>query len=365
MVNQFSWSNPNYFYIDITPPSVDTVRANYLTSKDLIIVVRFKEDFYLDLNNEPKIILTHPDTPDFDGDGINDSLIVVRQSYTGDEWTGSITLPDEYYGKAISLSVSGAIDERGNLMEEQVIYKSPQSIISQSGGTSISLDGNAFVLIPQNALNADISMNIKLSEKIAVLNDSTSLLGYLYDINPADLNIEKPAIIRMKLNDDSVSSAGSFPFISRVDENGMLDPIGGSIVTISGNRYIQTQTYDMGTFGIFSSANPVFSDTSFVDVIECQPRIFTPRGNLFEFNKTNILYHINNGQNANVKVRIFNLAGRLKRILSHDNPVGEGNQNIVWDGRDGDGTVVPSGLYIVTLEKDEEIFRTTVGVLNR
>ena len=55
-----------------------------------------------------------------------------------------------------------------------------------------------------------------------------------------------------------------------------------------------------------------------------------------------------------MKVRIFNLAGRLKRILSHDNPVGEGNQNIVWDGRDGDGKVVPSGLYIVTLEKDEE-----------
>ena len=92
---------------------------------------------------------------------------------------------------------------------------------------------------------------------------------------------------------------------------------------------------------------------------------FTPSGNLFEFNKTNILYNINNGQNADVKVRIFNLAGRLKRVLSHENPVGEGNQNIVWDGRDGDGSVVPSGLYIVTLEKNKEIFRTTVGVLNR
>ena len=169
----------------------------------------------------------------------------------------------------------------------------------------------------------------------------------------------------MKLNDDSVSSVGSFPFISRVDEYGMLDPIGGSVVTISGNRYIQTQTFDMGTFGIFTSASPVFSDTSFVDVIECQPRIFTPSGNLFEFNKTNILYNINTGQNADVKVRIFNLAGRLKRVLSHENPVGEGNQNIVWDGRDGDGSVVPSGLYIVTLEKNKEIFRTTVGVLNR
>ena len=64
---------------------VKAIEPSIIANKDLIIVVRFKEDFYLDLNNEPKIILTHPDTPDFNGDGINDSLIVVRQSYTGDE----------------------------------------------------------------------------------------------------------------------------------------------------------------------------------------------------------------------------------------------------------------------------------------
>jgi len=35
------------------------------------------------------------------------------------------------------------------------------------------------------------------------------------------------------------------------------------------------------------------------------------------------------------------------------------------DGKDNDGTVVPSGLYIVTLESSASTLRTTVGVLNR
>jgi len=36
-----------------------------------------------------------------------------------------------------------------------------------------------------------------------------------------------------------------------------------------------------------------------------------------------------------------------------------------WDGTDSNGNIVPSGLYIVTLEKEDGILRTTVGVLNR
>ena len=66
-----------------------------------------------------------------------------------------------------------------------------------------------------------------------------------------------------------------------------------------------------------------------------------------------------------VKVRIFNIAGRLKRILTQENKSGSGNQLIVWDGKDHDGSVVPSGMYIVTLEREDKILRTTVGVLNR
>ena len=66
-----------------------------------------------------------------------------------------------------------------------------------------------------------------------------------------------------------------------------------------------------------------------------------------------------------VTARIFNLSGRLKRTLRPEFPSQSGHQVMNWDGKDSNGDIVPSGLYIVTLEKEDKILRTTVGVLNR
>ena len=359
------WSTKNYFYIDITPPVIDTIRTNYLSDKNLIIVVKFKEDFYLDLSIDPVVTLFHPETSDWDQDEINDSLLVVKQSYTGDEWTGSVTLPQAYSGKAILLKVAGTTDQRANMMESELVYKTPESIISQSGGTAISEDGNVFVLLPQGALSVDVSLSIMISDDRPSVNDTVSIISEIYDIEPHDVRITKPAIIRMMIP-EQISENDFSNYIGNLDQDGNVIPLGGSKISIKDKQYLQVQTNKMGSYGIFSSANPVFSDSSFANKLECQPRIFTPSGNLFEFNKTNILYNIESNGNQDVKVRIFNVAGRLKRILTQDNPSGKGNQLIVWDGKDYDGSVVPSGLYIVTLEKNNDtVLRTTVGVLNR
>ena len=358
------WSAKNYFYIDITPPEIDTIRTSYLTDKDLIIVVKFKEDFYLDLSIDPIITLFHPENSDIDLDGINDSLLVVKQSYTGDEWTGSVTLPENYSGRAVLLRVTNTTDQRNNMMSPELVYKTPASIISQSGGTSISEDGNVFVLLPQGALSADVSLSIMKSDLALPLNDSIDVVSEIYNIEPNDVVLNKPAIIRMMIPEE-LSDSDLSTYIGSIDKEGNLSPIGGSEITISDKQYMQVQTFQMGSYGIFSSSNPTFADSSFSDKLECQPRIFTPSGNLFEFNKTNILYSIENDVDQDVKVRIFNIAGRLKRILTQENKSGSGNQLIVWDGKDHDGSVVPSGMYIVTLEREDKILRTTVGVLNR
>jgi len=105
------------------------------------------------------------------------------------------------------------------------------------------------------------------------------------------------------------------------------------------------------------------SDSIDVETIVCQPRIFSPKGSgsVFEFTETNILYSLERSEE--VTARIFNLSGRLKRVL--DQAAGPGHQVMNWDGKDSNGKIVPSGLYIVTLEKEDTILRTTVGVLNR
>ena len=64
-----------------------------------------------------------------------------------------------------------------------------------------------------------------------------------------------------------------------------------------------------------------------------------------------------------VTARIFNLSGRLKRVLKPEHTQQIGNQMLNWDGKDENGKIVPSGLYIITLEKEDIVLRTTVEFL--
>ena len=107
------------------------------------------------------------------------------------------------------------------------------------------------------------------------------------------------------------------------------------------------------------------SDSLDIEKVVCQPRIFSPggTGSVFEFTQTNILYDLDEVED--VTARIFNLSGRLKRTIKPEIANQAGHQVMNWDGKDTNGDVVPSGLYIVTLEKGDSILRTTVGVLNR
>ena len=47
------WSNTDYFYIDVTAPAIDTIRSNYVTNDQIILVIKFKEDFIWTLIKSP------------------------------------------------------------------------------------------------------------------------------------------------------------------------------------------------------------------------------------------------------------------------------------------------------------------------
>ena len=403
-----NWSNTEYFYIDVTAPAIDTIRANYVSDDQIILIVKFKEDFYLDLNSDPTVLVTHPDTPDLDDDGVYDSLSVEKQSFNGDEWTGVLTLPDNYSGKAIQVHVSGVQDDRQNKMTTTSVFKTPESIISQYGGTAISEDGNVSVLLPQNAVSGDVSLSIMgwnwFPDTTLSLVDPddferrTYLVSDIYDIKPFDVSLNKPGILRIAYSDsicsiisngyqyydmnkntcDSlggnwifIADSGLVPFIGIEDKtipDGVMpiQRLGGSEITINNNPYLQIQIDALGTYGVFISQDSLLSSDSLdIEKVVCQPRIFSPggSGSVFEFTQTNILYDLDEAED--VTARIFNISGRLKRTIKPEIANQAGHQVMNWDGKDKNGDVVPSGLYIVTLEKGDSILRTTVGVLNR
>ena len=404
-----NWSNSEYFYIDVTAPTIDTIRANYVSSDQIILVVKFKEDFYLDINKEPTVLVTHPYYPDLGEEGTeDDSLKVEKQSFNGDEWTGVLILPNDYSGKAIQIHVYGAQDERKNRMSPASVFKTPESIISQYGGTAISEDGKVSILLPQNAVTGDVSISITgqnippdSSSYIYEVNRGiTYLISDLYDVKPFEQSLNKPGILRIGFPDSTcliteslnqyfninckdesacaelngewiaMPDSGMTPFIGMIDTSitGLLPVLkmGGSQISINGDPFMQVQIDTFGTYGAFVTMDTtLMSDSLDVETIVCQPRIFSPggSGSVFEFTETNIIYSLERSEE--VTARIFNLSGRLKRTIKPEFISEPGHQVMNWDGKDSNGDIVPSGLYIVTLEKEDTILRTTVGVLNR
>ena len=387
------WSNTDYFYIDVTAPTIDTIRSNYVTNDQIILVIKFKEDFYLDLNKEPTVIVTHPFDSDLGNPGTeDDSLLVTKQSFNGDEWTGVLLLPDYFSGKAIEVHVYGAQDGRENKMVRSSVFKTPESIISQYGGTAISEDGQVNVLLPQNAVTGDISVSIKGqgvppdTSSFLVNGGITYLISDLYDIKPFGRSLNKPGILRMGFPDSTcliteqlnqyfnidclnkmscddlegewiaISDFEQAPFVGLIDTTiKELLPVlklGGSQVSISRNSFMQVQIDTFGTYGVFVTLdNTLLVDSLDLEKVVCQPRIFSPggTGDLFEFTETNIMYSLE--YEEDVTARIFNLSGRLKRVLKPEHTQQIGNQMLNWDGKDENGKIVPSGLYIITLEK--------------
>ena len=50
-----------------------------------------------------------------------------------------------------------------------------------------------------------------------------------------------------------------------------------------------------------------------------------------------------------VSLQVYNIRGQLVRSLFQDRPMHWGRHTVVWDGRDGRGIGMPSGMYVYQL----------------
>ena len=97
------------------------------------------------------------------------------------------------------------------------------------------------------------------------------------------------------------------------------------------------------------------------DSLTCQPRVFSPKGNAFSTHTT-ISFTLD--QPANVTIKVYNVAGQLVEWLAQQRTFGSGKQAIPWAGRDSDGEIVASGLYIVTVTVGDQTQDKVVNVWN-
>jgi hypothetical protein len=63
--------------------------------------------------------------------------------------------------------------------------------------------------------------------------------------------------------------------------------------------------------------------------------------------------HFDSPGTSSVSVRIFDVAGREVRALVEGTEWNVGSHRVIWDGRDGAGRELPSGVYFLRLEAGE------------
>ena len=117
----------------------------------------------------------------------------------------------------------------------------------------------------------------------------------------------------------------------------------------------------MYTLGEMDKIQALDSANLKLNSLICQPRISSPKGNSFSTHTT-ISFTLD--QLANVTIKVYKVAGQLVEWLARQQTFGSGKQVIRWDGRDSDGEVVATGLYIVTVTVGAQRQDKVVNVWN-
>ena len=99
--------------------------------------------------------------------------------------------------------------------------------------------------------------------------------------------------------------------------------------------------------------------SSEIDLVYVRPSIITPNGDgLYDFVK---LQFNNPYDKIDITAKIFDIRGALVRNLSV--VYTPGFAEIFWDGRDENGNIVQSGIYIYQIESGKETINGTIMVV--
>jgi ligand-binding sensor domain-containing protein len=268
-------------------------------------------------------------------------------------------------------------DSFGHKVTDQItvnVVTAKETIDRQKGGIIADSSGKVSLYVPPNATTGDVEYTIAplLEEqfpKPSELNIKLTLTAY--EFQPEYITLKKPVTLLFRYDSEMLSPSPPHPLSSSPQSEDALALFwwdeasgrwrykGGAVdksaktVTIAAER--------LGRYALSEIAKPAKIETA-LQSLNCQPRIFSPRGDLYP---PNTLISFGLKTDSPITLKIYNTTGRLERILVQNKHFRRGENAALWDGKDDDGKVVTSGIYIVILEMEKELQTKTVGVLNR
>ena len=251
-------------------------------------------------------------------------------------------------------------DRAGHRTQDEVLVHLSSSLGQSSGGVVQSQDRRAKIVFPPNSLPDRTVVTINpvpdtRSEGLDGIDEGrgTPTLSLIYEFAPTDLRLHdlKPATIEFAI--DILPNPSELTIVRL--NSGRWERIGGTIDSQSGR--ISTAILKLGRYAVATSPRED-SDGVIISNLTCQPRLFYPnRGE-----STDISFRL--PRSTDVTIKIYNAAGRLRRVLKNSEHLYAGTNVLRWDGRDDDGQLVVSNFYIVTVEGEGKLGTKTVVVKN-
>ena len=345
------------FTVDISPP---TTIINYPTDQEIIngkihiigtacdtsLTGEFKkywveykevgsyEDNWTIINDT----LSHP--------VINDTLIV---------W--DCTLYGSYY---LRLSAEDFKGLKNDYTVQVHIVETLKEVSKDKGSFLQCSQNHAQLFISPWALKKDTEIYfspVNPSQIPASQNDRITFSTVAYFIGPDTVQLQKPATLTCYYSDSDIAALDESKLALIHNDN--LELVGG-FIDAEENK-ISTTIKKFGTYILVENDSTKLEPLAIFD-LDCQPRIFSPKGTGIH-TTTNISFNLTN--DSEVSIKIYNLAGRLVRMLLENELMRADNKSIEWDGRDYNGNICPSDLYIVTIESAKTVTTKTVMILDK
>lgn len=279
-------------------------------------------------------------------------------------------LGDKQYEVTATASIS---DDVGNLLgaDFRWSFTTATQLSSNDGGRLQSASGDVILYIPPKSVGEGQEIGLETIDSDSIIvstrrfvtkkNQSINFVGPAFRFSPetTDLDPNKPGTLTMKYGVLTSSITESQLAIFREDTPGIWARIGGTINTSA--QTVTTTVTKLGVYALFEDPSAPTSGVALAS-FRAQPRVFSPKGNRFNTSETAISFVL--GQSFPVSVEVYNLAGRLERVVCSNKTMGPGNMVEMWDGKNNDGKVCSSGLYIVIIDAGGNEDRLTISVLN-
>ena len=249
-------------------------------------------------------------------------------------------------------------DTAGHREVDQVrIFFNP-SVNRETGGMVESHDNRAKIAFPPNSLPRTTVVTVNPATEKSSLPVSP-IPFRAYDFAPEGLRLHrlKPATIQFFVEDAALLSRSKIRetlTITRWDGETWL-PIGGTIDAQRGT--ISTAVSTLGQYAVATRPAVETEENTIISDLTCQPRVFSPSRE-----STWISFRLNRPDDITIK--IYNEAGRLRRLLTESEPLSVGGHVFEWDGHDDADQRVVSNFYFVTVEGEGALGKKVVVVQN-